>query len=108
MNKTVKCLLWLGMLAGIALMVTSPAMAYEWTMYGLFVAVGTQPRSELVKGQLELDSAGYVVAGEDTATSVPGVFVAGDLRRKPLKQVITAAADGAVAASRAIQFVLER
>ena len=80
----------------------------ELTVDGLFVAVGTQPRSELVKGQLELDSAGYVVAGEDTATSVPGVFVAGDLRRKPLKQVITAAADGAVAASRAIQYVLER
>ena len=80
----------------------------ELIVDGLFVAVGTQPRSELVKGQLELDGAGYVVAGEDTATSVPGVFVAGDLRRKPLKQVITAAADGAVAASRAIQHVLER
>ena len=80
----------------------------EVAVDGLFVAVGTQPRSDLVKGQLELDGAGYVAAGEDTATSVPGVFVAGDLRRKPLKQVITAAADGAVAASRAIQFVLER
>ena len=80
----------------------------EVTVDGLFVAVGTQPRSDLVKGQLELDGAGYVAAGEDTVTSVPGVFVAGDLRRKPLKQVITAAADGAVAASRAIQFVLER
>jgi len=80
----------------------------EVTVDGLFVAVGTQPRSEMVKDQLELDGAGYVAAGEDTVTSVPGVFVAGDLRRKPLKQVITAAADGAVAASRAIQFVLER
>ena len=80
----------------------------EVAVDGLFVAVGTQPRSDLVKGQLELDGAGYVAAGEDTQTSVPGVFVAGDLRRKPLKQVITAAADGAVAASRAIQFVLER
>ena len=80
----------------------------EVAVDGLFVAVGTQPRSDLVKGQLELDGAGYVAAGEDTVTSVPGVFVAGDLRRKPLKQVITAAADGAVAASRAIQFVLER
>ena len=80
----------------------------EVAVDGLFVAVGTQPRSDLVKGQLELDGAGYVAAGEDTETSVPGVFVAGDLRRKPLKQVITAAADGAVAASRAIQFVLER
>lgn len=80
----------------------------EVAVDGLFVAVGTQPRSELVKDQLALDSAGYVIAGEDTCTSVPGVYVAGDLRKRPLKQVITAAADGAVAASRAIQFVLER
>lgn len=75
---------------------------------GLFVAVGTQPRTELVRGQLELDGAGYVVAGEDTRTEIPGVFAAGDLRARPLKQVITAAADGAVAATMAIRYVLER
>ena len=75
---------------------------------GLFIAVGTQPRSELVQGQLALDDAGYVDAGEDTRTSIEGVYAAGDLRRKPLKQVITAAADGAVAASMAIRYVLER
>lgn len=80
----------------------------EVVVDGLFVAVGTQPRSELVKDQLELDGAAYVIAGEDTCTSVPGVYVAGDLRKRPLKQVITAAADGAVAASMAIKFVLER
>ena len=75
---------------------------------GLFVAVGTQPRTELVRGQLALDGAGYVVAGEDTRTGIPGVFAAGDLRARPLKQVITAAADGAVAATMAIRYVLER
>ena len=75
---------------------------------GLFVAVGTQPRPELVRGQLALDGAGYVVAGEDTRTESPGVFAAGDLRARPLKQVITAAADGAVAATMAIRYVLER
>lgn len=75
---------------------------------GLFVAVGTQPRTELVRGQLPLDETGYVLAGEDTRTAIPGVFAAGDLRARPLKQVITAAADGAVAASMAIRFVLER
>ncbi len=75
---------------------------------GLFVAVGTQPRTGLVRGQLALDGAGYIPAGEDTRTEVPGVFAAGDLRRRPLKQVITAAADGAVAASMAIRYVLER
>ena len=81
---------------------------FELMADGLFVAVGTQPRTDLVKDQLETDGAGYVIAGEDTLTSIPGVFVAGDMRRRPLKQVITAAADGAVAASQAIKFVLER
>lgn len=80
----------------------------ELTVDGLFVAVGTQPRTELVRGQLALDGAGYVAAGEDTRTEIPGVFAAGDLRARPLKQVITAAADGAVAATMAIRYVLER
>ena len=66
------------------------------------MAVGTQPGSELLKGQLELDEAGYVVASEDTQTSIPGVFAAGDLRKKPLKQIVTAVSDGAVAASMAL------
>ncbi len=72
---------------------------------GCFVAVGTQPQTELFAGQVEMDGAGYVLAGEDTRTSLPGVFAAGDLRRKPLRQVITAAADGAVAASQALQYL---
>lgn len=80
----------------------------ELTVDGLFVAVGTQPRTALVRGQLALDGAGYVAAGEDTRTEIPGVFAAGDLRARPLKQVITAAADGAVAATMAIRYVLER
>ena len=72
---------------------------------GCFVAVGTQPGSELLKGQLDLDEAGYVVASEDTQTSIPGVFAAGDLRKKPLKQVVTAVSDGAVAASMALNWL---
>ncbi len=72
---------------------------------GCFVAVGTQPGSELLKGQVELDDAGYVMASEDTQTSVPGVFAAGDLRKKPLKQVVTAVSDGAVAASMALNWL---
>jgi len=74
---------------------------------GVFVAVGTQPISDLVRGKVELNEAGYVLAGEDTKTSVPGVFVAGDLRAKALKQVITAAADGAVAAHMATIYLDE-
>lgn len=70
-----------------------------------FVAAGTQPETKLFAGQVEMDQAGYILAGEDTHTSLPGVFAAGDLRRKPLRQVITAASDGAVAASEALKYV---
>ena len=64
---------------------------------GVFVAVGTIPNTSLVQGQVELDKMGYILAGEDTKTSIPGVFAAGDVRKKPLRQVVTATADGAVA-----------
>ena len=62
---------------------------------GVFIAVGIQPISELVSGKLALDQGGYVIADETGATSLPGVFVAGDLRKKQLRQIITACADGA-------------
>ncbi len=65
---------------------------------GLFASIGRQPASELVRGQLDLDPAGYVLADETTRTSVPGVFAAGDVRTKPLRQIVTATADGAAAA----------
>jgi thioredoxin reductase (NADPH) len=64
---------------------------------GVFVAIGRIPSSDLVRGQVDLDESGYVVAGETTKTSVPGVFAVGDIRTKPLRQIVTAAADGAVA-----------
>ncbi|MGI6255068.1 MAG: thioredoxin-disulfide reductase [Acutalibacter sp.] len=65
---------------------------------GVFVAVGHVPNSGLFQGQVDLDEAGYVLAGETTKTNLPGVFAVGDLRKKPLRQVVTAASDGAVAA----------
>lgn len=68
---------------------------------GLFVAVGMEPKTELVRGQVELADGGYIRAGEDTRTSLPLVYAAGDIRTKPLRQVVCAAADGAVAASMA-------
>ena len=65
---------------------------------GVFVAVGYLPNTELYRGQVELDEAGYVLADETTQTNLPGVFAVGDLRKKPLRPVVTAASDGAVAA----------
>ncbi|MBO5336967.1 MAG: thioredoxin-disulfide reductase [Lachnospiraceae bacterium] len=65
---------------------------------GIFIAVGIHPNTELLKGMVEMDGAGYIVAGEDCATSIPGIYVAGDIRKKPIRQIITAVADGANAA----------
>ena len=62
---------------------------------GVFIAVGLAPESELYAGQLELDEQGYIRADESGQTSVPGVFAAGDVRTKALRQILTAASDGA-------------
>ncbi|HML47675.1 MAG TPA: FAD-dependent oxidoreductase, partial [Clostridia bacterium] len=70
---------------------------------GAFVAIGKLPDTALVADQLPLNETGYVVAGEDTRTGLRGVYAAGDLRVKPLRQVATAVADGAVAATMALQ-----
>lgn len=77
----------------------------ELPVDGLFIAIGRVPNTALFSGQLELDPAGYVIADETTRTSVPGVFAAGDLRTKPLRQIVTAAADGAVAAKFAEEYL---
>ena len=71
----------------------------------VFVAIGRVPGTEFLKGLVEIDEAGYVVAGEDCRTSAPGIFVAGDCRAKGLRQLVTAAADGAVAATEAVKFL---
>ena len=64
---------------------------------GIFVSIGRKPATNLVAGQLVLDNAGYIIADESTKTSIPGVFAAGDVRTKALRQVVTAVADGAMA-----------
>lgn len=71
---------------------------------GVFIAVGNEPGTELVKELVTLDK-GYIAAGEDTKTSCPGVFACGDCRKKPLRQVVTAVADGGVAAHMAQEYL---
>lgn len=66
---------------------------------GVFIAVGMEPQNALVQGLAALDDAGYIIAGEDCRTSVPGIYAVGDIRTKQLRQVVTAVADGAVAVS---------
>ena len=62
---------------------------------GIFIAVGTKPASELLSGKLSTDEKGYIIAGEDGVTNIPGIFAAGDGRSKNLRQVVTAVSDGA-------------
>ena len=72
---------------------------------GVFVSVGRKPATELVADQVELDKGGYIVAGENTATNIPGVYAVGDVRTKLLRQVVTAVADGAMAVHMAEEFL---
>ena len=71
---------------------------FQLSVAGVFVAVGIRPSTELVRDLDICDEGGYVLAGEDCATSVPGLFAAGDVRKKPIPQIATAVADGANAA----------
>lgn len=79
--------------------------ARELAVNGVFIAVGIHPCSELVETLADCDEAGYVLAGEDCASSRAGIYVAGDIRRKPLRQIVTAVADGANAAMSAADFL---
>ena len=73
---------------------------------GLFISIGREPQTALLRGQVELDDRGYILADETTATSLPGVFAAGDVRSKQVRQIVTATADGATAAFMAEEYLL--
>ena len=77
----------------------------ELSVDGLFVAIGREPKNKEIAPFLNFDNAGYIDAGEDCKTNVEGIFVAGDNRTKSTRQIVTATADGAIAASAAIRFV---
>jgi thioredoxin reductase (NADPH) len=72
---------------------------------GVFVAVGTSPQTEILHGALKLDEGGYIIAPESCKTELRGVYAAGDIREKPFRQIVTAAADGANAANSAMEIL---
>jgi len=72
---------------------------------GIFVLIGTDPNTEFLRGVVALDPSRYIITDEDMQTNVPGVYAAGDCRRKTLRQMVTAAADGAIAAVMAEQYI---
>ena len=76
--------------------------------FGIFPFIGFDPVNILFTGQVEMDAGGYIITDADMKTSVPGVFAAGDIRVKSLRQVITAAADGAIAATQAEKYILDK
>lgn len=104
-NSTVSELLQNGRLTGVKVQNHITGEEKEISADGLFVSIGRKPNSSLVQDQLELDGAGYIVADESTATSLPGVFAVGDVRTKNVRQIVTAAADGAVAAHYAEEYL---
>ncbi len=77
----------------------------EVSVNGVFPYIGINPNVDQITGQLEQDKAGFIVTDETMKTSVEGVFAAGDVRKTPLRQVITAASDGAVAAVYAVKYI---
>ncbi len=96
-NSEVTQLLWDQKLTGVLLKNTLTGETSAIACDGLFICVGRSPATQLVQGQLNMDSAGYLIAGESTRTSLPGVYAVGDVRTKALRQVVTAVADGATA-----------
>ena len=78
------------------------------TTDGVFISIGREPVAGIFAGELDLTPDGYIAAGEDTKTNIPGVFAAGDVRKKALYQIVTAAADGAVSAHFAEEYLTEK
>lgn len=104
LNRTVKEISGTQKVESVLLSSTTGEADLELPTAGIFVAIGFHPNTELFEGQIELEN-GYIKAGENCRTNVPGVFVAGDVRTKEVRQLITAAADGAVAAVEAGKYL---
>lgn len=106
-NSAVTQLLGENLLSGVILQDVQTGAEQVLSLDGLFISVGRNPATALFRDQLQLDSSGYIVADESTRTNIPGVFAVGDVRTKAVRQIVTAAADGAVAAHYAEAYLAE-
>ena len=104
-DSTVTEILSDGRVTGVRVKNLKDGSEQELAFTGLFVSIGRKPATDFLKGVLDLDEYGYIVADESTRTSVPGVFAVGDVRTKALRQVVTAVADGATAIHYAEEFI---
>lgn len=107
-NSAITELLQNGKLSGVRIQNLLTGEQREISCDGLFVSIGRAPATKLAEGLLELDESGYIVAGESTETSIPGVYAVGDIRTKALRQIVTAVADGAMAAHSAESYLAAR
>ncbi|MDF2613716.1 MAG: thioredoxin reductase [Clostridia bacterium] len=94
-------------LTGIAITNIKTNEVTDMDLQGLFIAVGSVPATKLVNGVVELNEQGYILANEKCETNIDGVFAAGDIRQKELRQIITAAADGAICIYQAEKYILK-
>ncbi len=106
-NSEVRELLHGMKISGVRIENNKSGESEEIALDGLFISIGRSPATSLFKDQLDLDGSGYIVADESTRTNIPGVFAVGDVRTKVLRQIVTAAADGAVASHYAEQYIAE-
>ena len=106
-NSTVSALLHESRLTGLRLKDVNTGAERDLACDGVFISVGRAPATELFRRELALDKSGYIIADESTRTSLPGVFAAGDVRTKALRQVVTAVSDGAVAVHYAEEYLAE-
>ena len=104
-NSAVTELLGSGRFTGLRVKNLQTGAEQEIACDGVFISIGRTPASALVAGQIELDESGYIIAGESTATSLPGVYAVGDVRTKQVRQIVTAVSDGAVAAHMAEEYL---
>ena len=104
-NSEVSELIYDKRLSGVKIRNKQSGEESELSLDGLFISIGRSPVTAAFGGQIALDGSGYIIAGEDTKTSIDGVFAAGDVRTKALRQIVTAAADGAVAAHFAEEYI---
>lgn len=107
-NSTVSALLHGDRLTGLRVKNSVTGEETDLPCDGVFISIGRAPATELVKEQLILDAAGYVMADETTCTNLPGVFAVGDVRTKAVRQIVTAVADGAAAAHFAEQHLARK
>lgn len=104
-NRTVSELIAGERLTGVKVRDVNTQAVTDIVCEGVFVSIGRQPATEFLGNSVALDSSGYIIADESTQTNIKGVFAAGDIRTKALRQIVTAAADGAAAVHYAEEYL---